>query len=215
MRGYAATLGLRLEENRHLLGELQHRVKNSLNMICSLINLSAPADGDERSREAFEELESRVRSVSDLYSMLYASGSVADVWLDDYCRQVGETVVGLTGRVVLDTTLESITVPVKLAAPIGLIVNELLTNAVKYAFPGERSGTVTMSLRRSGTRAILEVADDGAGLPEGFDPDAAKGMGLGLVRALADQIVGGFRMERSEQGTRCLLEFPLPVPSAA
>jgi two-component sensor histidine kinase len=213
-RGYAAQLAVRLEENRSLLGELQHRVKNSLNMICSLINLSVHDDADAQTREIFEELESRVRSVSELYSLLYTSGSVTEVWLDDYCRQVSETVVGLAGRVVLDTSLESITVPVKTAAPVGLIVNELLTNALKYAFPDDRSGTITMSLRKTGTEINLELADNGVGLPEGFDQTTAKGMGLGLVRALVDQLGGSFRMESLEPGTRCLLKFPLQSASS-
>jgi two-component sensor histidine kinase/CHASE1-domain containing sensor protein len=203
------------EENSNLLVELQHRVKNSFNMICSLISLSSQTGEDTHNQEVLDELESRVRSVSDLYTLLYATGSVSDVWLDDYCRQVSETVVGLAGRVVLDSTLEPISVPAKTAAPIGLIVNELLTNAIKYAFPGERSGTIRLSLRKTPVGVLLEVADDGAGLPAGFDPAVTKGMGQGLVQALTEQIDGSFMMERAEPGTRCVLEFPLQsVPIA-
>jgi len=208
IREDAGQLAVRLEENKNLLGELQHRAKNSFSMICSLISLSSQTGSSTESQEAFEELESRVRSVSELYSLLYASGSVSKVRLDDYCRQVSETLAGLAGRIVLHSSLEPVTVPTKTAAPIGLIVNELLTNAIKYAFPGDRPGAITMTLRDTGPALVLEVTDDGVGLPAGFNPAASRGMGLSLVHALAEQVGGDFTMESTKTGTRCSLRFP-------
>jgi len=146
--------------------------------------------------------------VSELYSLLYSSGSVSKVRLDDYCRQVSETLAGLAGRIVLHSNLEPVTVSTKTAAPIGLIVNELLTNAIKYAFPGDRPGAITMTLRDTGPALVLEVTDDGVGLPAGFNPAASRGMGLSLVHALAEQVGGDFTMESTKTGTRCSLRFP-------
>jgi len=211
IREGAAQLAVRLEENRNLLGELQHRAKNSFSMICSLINLSSQSGGSSLNQEAFAELESRVRSVSELYSLLYASGSVTEVRLDDYCRQVSETISGLASHIVIENALDPVTVSVKTAAPIGLIVNELLTNSIKYAFPGDCPGVIAMTLRSTGSTAILEVADDGAGLPPGFDLSTTTGMGLTLVQALSKQVGGRLRLEQAGPGTRFVLEFPLAV----
>jgi two-component sensor histidine kinase len=191
------------------LGELQHRAKNSFSMICSLINLSSQAGVSEQSQDAFTELESRVRSVSELYSLLYASGSITEVRLDEYCRQVSEALAGLAGRIAMHLNLEPVTVPVKMAAPIGLIVNELLTNAIKYAFPGDRRGTITMTLQNIGSTALLAVADDGVGLQPDFDIASDSGMGLTLVKALTKQVGGSFRLEPMTLGTQFIIEFLL------
>jgi two-component sensor histidine kinase len=145
--------------------------------------------------------------VSELYSLLYASGSFTEVRLDEYCARIAASLVGLAGNVTLNTEIESITMAVKEAAPVGLILTELMTNAGKYAFPGGRKGTITVALKKSAAGARLEVRDDGIGLPAGFDFSASAGMGLNLVRALADQINGRFRMENGAAGARSIIEF--------
>ena len=169
-----AGLHANLRRNSELHGELQHRVKNSFAMICGMIDIASGAVESDRFRSILTELGSRVRSVSELYTLLYSDGSFTEVRLDEYCRRVASPIVGLAENIVLAEDLESITVPVKKAAPVGL--------------------------KRSGAVIILEVRDDGAGLPPGFDLAATPGMGFNLVRALSDQIGGG-------EGTRCLVEF--------
>ena len=198
-----------LEENRNLLGELQHRVKNSFAMISSLIGLASEDADSPGTAAILSLLDARVMSVSELYSLLYASGSFTEVRLEDYCARVADTMAGLSENVSIDTDMDSIVVGVKKAAPIGLILTELVTNAVKYAFPGGRPGTITLSLKKSPGGAILEVRDDGVGLPPGFDPAKSRGMGLSLVRNLLIQIDGNFRMESETGGTRCVVEFNL------
>ena len=169
-----AGLHANLRRNSELHGELQHRVKNSFAMICGMIDIASGAVESDRFRSILTELGSRVRSVSELYTLLYSDGSFAEVRLDEYCRRAASPIVRLAENIVLAEDLESITVPVKKAAPVGL--------------------------KRSGAGIILEVRDDGAGLPPGFDLAATPGMGFNLVRALSDQIGGG-------EGTRCLVEF--------
>jgi PAS domain S-box-containing protein len=195
-------------ENRILLGELQHRVKNSFAMITGMIGLTSDSVASTETRTALQELGTRVHSVSELYSLLNSTKSFNEVRLDDYCARVAAPLVSLAGNVALETRMESVTVPVGNAAPIGLILTELVTNAAKYAFPGGRRGTIAVSLGKTGSGLILEVRDDGAGLPAGFDLAADAGMGLSLVQALASQIDGAFRMEGSAAGTICVLEFP-------
>ena len=194
-------------ENRILLNELQHRVKNSFSMIVGLVSLAADSSPTPETRAALAGLDSRVRSISELYSLLYSAGSFSEVRLDEYCARIAAPLVAMNDGIVLETRLEGITVPVKEAAPIGLILTELITNAGKYAFPGGRRGTIAVELKKDDAGARLEVRDDGVGLPAGFDPSRSAGMGLNLVRSLAAQIAGSFRMESSAAGTRCIVDF--------
>jgi predicted ATPase/two-component sensor histidine kinase len=206
-----AALEKALERNRDLLLEIQHRVKNSFAMISGMIGIATNSTASNDGKTALEELDSRVRSVAALYSLLNSSGSFTEVRLDDYCDRVAAPLVGMAGNITLETGMESMAVSVRIATPIGLILTELVTNAMKYAFPGGRRGTIEVRLGKTGGGAILEVRDDGIGLPEGFDPSGNAGMGLNLVQGLVKQIGGAFRMEGGAAGTRCVLEFAREV----
>ena len=197
------------EENRHLLGELQHRAKNSFAMISSMMGIAFDATASPETKAALKELGSRVRSVSELYSLLYSSGSFTELRLDDYCARIAAPLAGLDDNITLSSNLASMMITAKQAAPIGLILTELITNAVKYAFPENRHGTIFVSLKKTDAGAVLEVRDDGVGLSEGFVAESA-GMGLILVNALSRQIDGAFTIDGSADGTHCVLEFPLP-----
>jgi PAS domain S-box-containing protein len=196
-------------ENRSLLSELQHRVKNSFNMISALVSLTIEEVESVEARQALSELEGRVRTISQLYSMLYQSGSFSEVRLDIYCSEVVTAISAFKGRIRFRTELEAIMVQAKIAVPIALILTELLTNCIKYAFPGNRPGQILVSLRRTEGGAELSVRDDGVGLPEGFDPRGQTGMGLQLILGLSGQIRGDFSMKGAESGTAAILSFPL------
>jgi PAS domain S-box-containing protein len=204
-----ALLQKSFREKAELLRELQHRVKNSFAMISIMINLATNNTDSPEGKTALRELELRVGSVSELYSILYESGSFTEVRLDMYCSAVAHAVIGLSGDISLASDMEAIIVPAKQAAPVGLILTELLTNTVKYAFPEGRKGSVALRLGKTGDTATLEVSDDGAGLPAGFDPTGSAGIGLKLVLGLTEQIGGSFRMDGPGIGTRCKLEFAL------
>ncbi len=208
-RKYAeATLEKSYAENRVLLAELQHRVKNSFSMISSMIHLAAASQPSPDVTVKLADLDARVKSVSDLYSLLYASGSFAEARLDDYCRRITGSLAGLSGNITMKMELESVMVPVKIAAPFGLIVNELLTNAIKYAFPGNRQGLITVRLQQRSGTVLLEVQDDGTGIPAGVSLESGSGMGFSLVHGLAAQINGRFSMETPTKGTKCIVQFP-------
>ncbi len=200
------------EENRILLGELQHRAKNSFNLISGMVSMAAGASASAEVKAALEDLEARVRSVSDLYSLLYSAGTFTTVRLDQYCERIAKSLVGLNGHVDLVAELEALAAPVKNAAAIGLVLTELVTNSLKYAFPGGRKGRIYVSLTKVEGGARLSVRDDGVGmvLAEGDGRGGTGGMGLSLVRGLAGQLVGDFKMESGEGGTTCLLEFRFP-----
>ncbi len=199
------------KENRELLRELQHRVKNSFNMISSMIHLASGEGGSPETDAALEQLDVRVLSVAELYSLLYSSGSFAEVRLDEYCGKLASALLGLRSDISLVTEMGKMVVSANRAAPIGLILTELITNSLKYAFPDNRKGTITVSLRNRAGKAILEVGDDGKGLPEGFSPTGNSGMGLKLVLGLTSQVGGTFAIAGGEGGTSCTLEFAAEV----
>ena len=198
-----------IAENVNLLGELQHRAKNSFTLISSLVYLTANADSSEETREVLETLAARVKSISELYSLLYASGSTSEVRLDEYCLRIAQPLIALSEVITFKSALAACTLPVKLAAPVGLILNELVTNAIKYAFPGPRIGSMTLGLEQTAEGIRLEVSDDGIGLPTDLDPVNSSGKGLKLVYALVNQIDGHLVAQRDVTGTRWVLEFPV------
>ena len=201
-------------ENQELLRELQHRVKNSFNMISSMIDLASGEDGSSETLAALSQLNARVLSVAELYSLLYSSGSFAEVRLDEYCAKLASALIGLRPDISLVTDLEAVVVTANRAAPIGLIATELITNSLKYAFPGGRKGSVTVSLRAGPERAVLAVRDDGVGLPPGFSPSGASGKGIKLVMGLTQQVGGSFAIAGDRGGTSCTLEFAAEGESA-
>ena len=204
-----AALVLISAEKSALLQELQHRAKNSFSMILSMIHLMSGECGPPETKAALAQLEARVLSVAELYSLLYSSGSPTVTKLDEYCVKVASALVGLRVDISLATETEKVLISTNRAAPIGLIVTELITNSLKYAFPDGRKGHVALSLHIRKDRAILEIRDDGVGIPEGFDPSADGGTGLMLVTGLAQQVGGTFSMVGSDVGTIGTLELPV------
>lgn len=204
-----ALLKAQLEkQNLHL--ELQHRSKNSLNLIFSMISLAARGSVSPDTRTAMEDLAARVWSVSELYSLLYTGNSFEGMRLDEYCTRIAKPLLGLSGNIRLELQLEDIRAPMMEVSSLGLILTELLMNAVKYAFPGERRGVIKVTLGKTEDGAFLEVHDDGIGLPGGIADSDDSGTGLTLVRALVDQIRGRLTLLGTATGTRCSVSFPLP-----
>ncbi len=194
-------------EKQALLRELQHRAKNSFALIVSLAGLMESTSQSEEAQVALADLTSRVRAMSELYDLLYAAEAVITTRLDEYCARVAAT-FQLSGDICLQQTYDPVVVPTKIAAPIGLILTELITNAVKYAFPLQEAGVIAISLRTGEAEAALQVADNGVGIAEDFDIDMSDSLGLVLVQALARQIGGSFQIQRAN-GTICTITFPV------
>ncbi len=197
-----------LQENKDLLSELQHRVKNSFAMIVSMINLAAKASASNETRTALSEAGSRVRAVSEMYDLLYRTDSITAVQLHKYLIRVASSLPDISGNITLKKKCDHVTVPVKTAVPVGIIIAELITNSIKYAFPDNKSGTISLSLKKNKASTVIVVKDDGVGLPEGFDLSEVNSLGLKLVYALVDQIDGSFKITE-DNGTSCILEFPI------
>ena len=197
-------------EKEMLLKELQHRVKNNLAIISSLLGLEMRKITDEKARQVFREAQTRIYSMSTLYDQLFSSGDPGSIdlrgYLDKLAATVFRTYIVGSDRLSLSTELARVYLEVKRAVPLGLIVNELLTNAVKYAFPGERAGEIRVELLEEDGRITLAIADNGVGLPPGFDMNAPGSMGLPLVKMLCEQI-GGEMTLSGTPGNRVSVTF--------
>ncbi len=179
---------LRCQET--LYRELQHRIRNSLSLISSLVSLATPdVEGEES--DLLHEIHSRITSISLVYEQLAARSRYGEVDLAVYLRQLVESVFSSIPRsaAVGDPrmALDHVVVPIDIAIPIGLIVNELITNSMKHAFPDLEEGVITVELREESDRFTLLVADNGSG-PGGRTEPGASGLGLGIVDLLAHQI---------------------------
>ena len=194
-----------------LLEELAHRTKNDLFMVCSVLTLQAKAQKDANVRHALEAAVARVAVIARAQERLRGdkdgggTGSVELAgYLEDLCRTLGEMLRDVRPiAVVVDA--DAVDVSSSDAVSIGLIVNELVTNAFKYASPGDRGGTVRVSLSRRPSGLELVVADDGAGCPS----EPSQGTGSRLVRLLAAQLQGEMRRDPMHAGCKVMVTLPI------
>jgi len=191
-----------------LMQELTHRVKNSLQSIAAMVMIEARSHKSGEGKAALERVSHRIDALGLLYSKLSKSDAVeavdAATYLDDLCRDLVASIQGATA-IALKTDIENELLPTDKAIPIGLIVNELVTNALKYAFPNETKGTVMVTLKRVPGELRLTVADDGKGIDI---RRADSGLGGRLVEGFAQQLGGQIERESGSQGTTVRLILP-------
>ncbi|MCK9152367.1 PAS domain S-box protein [Methanobacterium alcaliphilum] len=183
-----------LKEKEILLRELHHRVKNNLQVISSLLSLQSRYIDDEEVLNLFKDSQNRVKSMTLVHEKLYQSQNLSEVDLKVYVKELAGVIFrsyGVsTSKVTLDLDIEQ-SVELNTAIPLGLIITELLTNSLKYAFPSKESGEIKISFHENDSgKYVLKVADNGVGLPEGLDVMKSKSLGLRLVRTLANQLGG-------------------------
>jgi two-component sensor histidine kinase len=200
-----------LREKEVLLREIYHRVKNNLQMVSSLLSLQSNELEDEEARSSFKESQDRIRSMAMVHERLYGSGSLASIAFTEYIPSLTAYLfrsysVG-QDRVRLVTDVDDISVGIDTAIPCGLIINELLSNSLKYAFPGGRSGEVHIDLKRAGdSEFLLVIGDNGVGLPDGLDLKSTETLGMRLVVSLVRQLQGEMEID-SSNGTRFDIRF--------
>jgi two-component sensor histidine kinase/ABC-type amino acid transport substrate-binding protein len=202
-----------LEEKELLLREVHHRVKNNLQVICSLINLQMNAGSRSAANKSLLiDIESRVRAMSLVHEILYRSDSFSSVdfatYIDSLCDHLLEAYSADRDAVRLRTSIAELSLPLEKAIPCGLIVNELVVNSLKHAFPDGRRGSIEVSLARTcDGQASLVVRDDGTGLPAAEDASGPT-IGMNLVRTLAAQLGGEFEASGGK-GTTARVTFPV------
>jgi two-component sensor histidine kinase len=207
-------LAASLMERETLLKEIHHRVKNNLQIISSLLNLQAQKIPDERVREAFRESHTRVRSMALIHEKLYRSEDFAKIDFGEYVRGLSayliQTYRASAEEILLNVQCQTIFLDIDTAVPIGLILNELISNALKYAFPADTSGEIVIGLHRGEDQFChLVVADNGVGLPTGLHISNVSSLGLQLVNNLVEQIDGQLHL-KNDNGVRYEITFKLP-----
>jgi len=190
-----------------LLQEMSHRVKNKFAMIASMIELQGRNTTETEARAALDSIGARVRVITSIHDSLQLSRNegMVDVrtYLQGLCRSL-ETTLQELRPVRISSTCAEVILPPEKALPLGLIVNELVTNAVKYAFPDDREGHVQVRLERRDDVLEISVSDNGVGCPHEM---ATGGLGTRLVKLLAAQLGGSARWEATEPGCRASAEF--------
>lgn len=193
-----------LKEKEILLKEIHHRVKNNLTVIGSILSLQSQSLPDKATQAIFLECQNRVRSMSLIHTKLYQSKDLAHIDFGAYLRELTKELFQSyqvnPEEVILNIQAEDISPTINTAIPLSLILNELTTNALKYAFPEGRRGEIQITLIKEESQVILTVADNGIGFPDQIDFKNTKSLGLQLVMALVKQLHGTIEMER-EQGT--------------
>jgi two-component sensor histidine kinase len=201
-----------LNEKEILLREIHHRVKNNMQIISSLLNLQSEYVRDSHDAAIFDDTKIRIKSMALIHEKLYQSRDLASVDFGDYIRDLTKSILLFygddTGRITIQVEAEGIWFGIDTAIPCGLIINELVSNAFKYAFPGGREGEIKIALRRGGNDTIeLMVSDNGIGMPEELDFRNTVSLGLRLVTTLSeDQLRGTIEVNR-EAGTIFSIRF--------
>lgn len=200
-----------LREKEVLLKEIHHRVKNNLQTISSLLSLQAHTLDEPSVAELFRESQNRIQSMALVHEKLYQADDLSSVDFEAYLTSVISFLFQsyhADARVVrLLKDVQDVPLPVTVAIPCGLIVNELISNCLKYAFPRGRLGHVEVSFRRRNGEYVLLVADDGVGIPEHIDPLNTSTLGLKLVTTLVKQLKGSLDIRR-QPGARFRIGFP-------
>ncbi|MET7248262.1 PAS domain-containing protein [Methylobacterium sp. EM32] len=198
-----------LDQQTALLHEVDHRVKNNLQVISSLVLLKARRARDPACRDVLRSMADRIGALATAHRLLYAVSDVARFDLRDFAADfAADLEAGLDpDRIALTVDVAAVAVPASMAAPLALLVHELAVNAVRHGFPGDRSGHVAITARAEGGRLILDVRDDGVGL--GTQPDNPEGFGRDLVGMLVRQLRGSLAFEDLGPGTRAHVVLPL------
>ncbi|MDP2796642.1 MAG: PAS domain S-box protein, partial [Methanoregula sp.] len=195
------TLNKSLHEKEMLLKEIHHRVKNNLQIVASLLNLQSRHITDPAMLAMFKESQNRVRAMALVHERLYRSEDISSINLLDYVRFMGTNLFkfyGITPATVrLDIGISDIRMDINRAIPLGLLINELLSNSLKHAFPAGRKGTITVTGEKDDNTIRIIVQDDGAGIPADFDWRNAESLGLQLVNSLTDQMEGTIELDRT------------------
>ncbi len=200
-----------LDEKQVLLQEIHHRVKNNLQVINSLLRLQSQHISDESMRGMFEEARHRVQAIAGIHELLYRSPDLARIDFAAYLNRLARDLFSFYGvtdeKIQLALNIAHANLELNQAIPCGLLVNELVTNVLKHAFPGEKRGNLGVRLDCVDDRCILTIEDNSVGLPQGFDWTQSTSLGLQLVQVLTRQL-DGVAQVNGDSGTRFEVSFP-------
>jgi PAS domain S-box-containing protein len=202
-----------LKEKEVLLQEVHHRVKNNMQVISSLLNLQAGKINEDGLRQMFQESQHRVKAMALIHETLYQSDSLSNINMQKYVSGLANSLMRMygssSGSIDLRVNVEAIQLGIDETVPCGLVINELISNSLKYAFPDGRPGEIGIDLYSTGNdEIILAVYDNGVGLPQGIDIHKTATLGFQLVTGLVEGQLGGALEMNSKNGTRFSICFP-------
>jgi two-component sensor histidine kinase len=204
-------LAISLKEKETLLKEIHHRVRNNLQVVSSIISLQAKSVSDPGSLKQIQEIRMRIGTLALVHEIAYLAKTPESINMRDFLYRCTSKVIDEfgcePGRINITITAENVQIALSQAVPCSLIVNELLMNSIRHAFPGKRHGEIKIGFSITKGNYVLEYGDDGVGLPEGIHPDKAETGGLALIQGLARQIRGTVG-STTRPGTGCTLTFP-------
>ena len=199
-----------LEERESLLKEIHHRVKNNLQVVASLLHLQSGKFEDENIKKVLEEGQGRVRSMALIHQKLYENEDIRHIPFGEYLNELISEIKSSFGseaaNVSVNIETSNIKFDIDAAIPLGLILNELVTNAFKYAYDGIKEPQLSIHLTKNGDEYLLNVRDNGVGIPEEIDIKRSRSLGLRLVKALSEQLFGEYEFNTS-RGTNFELKF--------
>ena len=200
-----------LREKESLLKEIHHRVKNNLQVISSLMSLQALSIHDDDVSVAFQDIQNRIKSMAIIHEKLYLSENFSSIAFGDYIEEIAHSLFQSfniePGRIVFRSDIKDINLGIDTAVPCGLIINELITNSLKHAFPDGRKGEIFIAMvRDENGRYILSEKDNGIGIPQKIDIDRTPSLGLRLVKILTQQLNGSIEV-RGNGGSWFIVQF--------
>jgi len=203
-----------LVEKEWLLKEIHHRVKNNLQIVMGLLQRQSAYINNDEALAAIQNSENRMHSIALIHQKLYQSENLDLISMPEYIEEmVGylKDSCDIDNRILFEKHIEDVYLDVAQAVPLGLILNEAITNAIKYAYQPQQAGTIYVTLvRNEGQYNQLTIADDGAGLPAGFDIDKVESLGINLMRGLSKQLGGSFDIN-SDQGCTINVVFKTEI----
>jgi PAS domain S-box-containing protein len=201
-----------IKEKEILLRELYHRTKNNMAVINALLQMQSGYSNDEQLQNILQETQNRINSMAMVHQKLYESQDLSHINLKEYINELIQLLITSyvepAGNIEFNMRLNDVNVLIDTAIPCGLILNELITNSLKYAFPDNRSGEIFIELYRAEDNKItLIVKDNGTGFPDGFDIHKDRGMGMQVLFLLAENQLKANIDYNSEDGVKCTLNF--------
>jgi len=204
-----------LNEKEVLLKEIYHRTKNNMLVIISMLDLQIQDIEDEHGKTIFLETESRIRAMALVHEKLYQSQNLSELDMGSYLREVAESLItsmALDDRIKLLSNFEPVAINIDSAVPLGLIINEIVTNSIKYAFPGNQPGSINLYIEKGKEDEILlTIGDDGIGLPEDIDIQSSTSFGIRIIiTSLIEMQLRGSVTVTRDKGTQYQISFPNP-----
>ncbi len=202
-----------LKEKEMMIDEIHHRVKNNMNVISSLLKLQSNNIEDDKTKGILKDSQNRIFAMSAIHETIHGSENLSEIDLKSYISKISSSIFQSSSidprKIKLKTDIEEMPISINHASPLGLVINELISNSLKYAFPDESTGDITVVLKKLDEKVELIVNDSGIGIPSELDWKNSRTLGLKLVRTLVENQLGGSIDMESQNGTKFTIKFKI------